>query len=483
MTGKKLMIIGAAGLFMAAAITAGCLRRGAETVVREPEAPGESTISYTPPPAPSISLDMVRKYTPLLTRMLTGKVTRVTDDVYVATGYALGNVIMIITNEGLVIIDSTESGESAREIMADFRKVTDRPVKKIIYTHFHPDHIEGTAMFFSEGVEVIATNDFLYWVNYQNVMLREHHLRSRSTQSGRISPDYAFSIPFQSPFREMQDEPVIMPNITFDKEYSFTLGGKRFELFHTWGETEDHLAVWMPGEKILFPGDLYYHSFPNLSTPMLESRPVQGWIESIDRFLTLGPEVMVPQHSWPVEGREKIKEHLTNYRDAIKYVHDKTVECINQGKTVDQAAAEIRLPERLARLPYLQEYYGRIEWSVRGIYHGYKGWYDGKGTGLHPLPPEYRSRELVALAGGADKVLARAIELQKNGEHQLCVELCDVIIAANPDDRLAHRVKAESLHHLAYAFDNLNCVGFYRSAYSMEMEAAGEVPQGGGRGD
>jgi alkyl sulfatase BDS1-like metallo-beta-lactamase superfamily hydrolase len=144
--------------------------------------------------------------------------------------------------------------------------------------------------------------------------------------------------------------------------------------------------------------------------------------------------------------------------------------------TVDEAAAEIRLPPDLAALDYLDETYGRVAWSVRGIYHGYQGWYDGYGTNLNPLPPFYSARELVNLAGGADLVLKRAIELQRKGEHQLVTQLCDAVLAANPADRMAHRIKAASLRVLAYSFKNLNSFGFYRSAHALHMQAfsAGE---------
>ena len=268
-----------------------------------------------------------------------------------------------------------------------------------------------------------------------------------------------------------------MPTITFENEYSFTLGGKRFELFHTWGETEDHLAVWIPDERALHVGDLYYKSFPNLTGILLEARPVRGWINSLTRFIEMRPDYMIPGHMKPLKGADLIQEHLGNYREAVKYVHDETVRYINQGKTVHQAVAGIKLPERLAKLSYLQEYYGRVEWSIRGIYRYYTGWYDGKGTGLNPLSPEYKAREIVALAGGADKILARAIELQKNDEHQLCAELCDIVIAANPKDKLAHTIKAYSMQYMAYGFNNLLCFSIYRSAYSMHMKAAGRVPE------
>jgi alkyl sulfatase BDS1-like metallo-beta-lactamase superfamily hydrolase len=459
----------------------GCLKPKAPRVtVREPATAAEAVIAYTPPPEPHFSAEFVTNYLPMIRQMINPKVEKVSEDVYVAMGYALGNVVMIRTDEGLVIIDGSDNVEVAGKILADFRKITPLPVRYLILTHFHPDHTGGARAFAGPGVEVIATQDFLSWINYQNELLAEHHRRSRTIQSGNAAPEYAFAVPLlgRSPVQvDRQKKPdVPAPTIVFKDSYAFTLGGKRFELFHTRGETEDHLAVWMPDEKILFPADLYYHSFPNLSTPMLEARPVQGWIDSLTRFIGLGAEIMVPQHTWPIKGAATVREHLVNYRDAVEFVHRETVRCINEGKTADEAVAEVKLPERLAKLPYLQENYGRVEWSVRGLYHGYKGWYDGRGTGLYPLPPARRDRELVALAGGANNILARAIELQKAGEHQLCLELCDVVIQANPDDRLAHRVKAESLKQLAFSIPNLNTFGFYRSAYAIEMEAAGIKP-------
>ena len=83
---------------------------------------------------------------------------------------------------------------------------------------------------------------------------------------------------------------------------------------------------------------------------------------------------------------------------------------------------------------------------------------------------------IVALAGGADKILARAIDPQKKGEHQLVCELCDVVLEANSEDKLAYIVKANSLEYLAYASGNLNMFGFYRSAASLERQAAGVKP-------
>jgi uncharacterized sulfatase len=193
-------------------------------------------------------------------------------------------------------------------------------------------------------------------------------------------------------------------------------------------------------------------------------------------MIELEPAYLIPGHTPAVVAVNEVRRVLTNYSNAIRSVYEQTVACINQGKTVEQAVRSVRLPEELAGLAYLREVYGRVDWSVRGIYRGLTGWYDGNGTGLAPLPPGHLARETVTLAGGADKILARAIELQKNGEHQLAVELCEIVIRANPEDKLSRLIKAASFENLAFTSGNLNMFGFYRSAAALARQTAGVKP-------
>ncbi len=447
-------------------------------ITREPAAPSESTLTYNPPPKPKLSLEAVRQAA-LLKQLVEPVVEKIAADIYLARGFALGNVQMVITAEGLVIIDTTESEEAAKKILAEFRKITDKPIKYIIYTHGHLDHVQGARSFLENDTRVIATADTVDLIKKDMGWLEPFHTRSRLNQAGQLAPEYALPLPFsvQSPVKLIRsNRDIVMPTITFDDKYSFSLGGKTFELYHTWGETPDHLMVWLPHENALFCGDLYYASFPNLSTPMLEPRPVAKWYESIDRMIALQPRYLIPGHTLAVIGADNIRETLTSYGKAIRYVYQETLKGINQGQSIEELAQEVKLPPELAKLSYLQEYYGKVSWSVRGIYQGLTGWYDGHGTDLSPLPPSYRARELVALAGGADKLLARAIALQKVGEHQLVCELCDVVIAANPNEKVAHLIKASSLDYLAYAASNLNTFGFYRSAAALERQRAGVKP-------
>src|SRR6516225_8453424 len=81
---------------------------------------------------------------------------RVTDRVYCATGYAISNILYVLTGKSAVVIDTTESMGAARASLEEFRKISSLPVSHIIYTHFHGDHIRGAKVFHTAETKVIG---------------------------------------------------------------------------------------------------------------------------------------------------------------------------------------------------------------------------------------------------------------------------------------------------------------------------------------
>ena len=375
---------------------------------------------------------------------------QVTDRIYSATGYALGNVLFVVTDSSVVVIDTTESPLAAQETLAALRKVTDLPVRYIIYTHFHGDHINGAAGFRQRngGPLHIIAQDLHNRELAKYQMLRAYNTRLNAVQFGAALPRKEVTL-------ELALDPrrptigYLPPTITFDKEYRFEEGGVRFELFHTIGETYDQLMVWLPDERALFPGDLYYASFPMLSSPMKQDRPVLAWAESIERMRELSPEHLVPSHTEPLHGAQQIDETLKNYAAAIRFVHDETVKCINRGLSVGETRQRVRLPEHLARLPYLAERYGRVPWSVNGIYRQYTGWYDLVPAHLNPLPSVELHRALADVFGGVEPLFLAAQRAQESGQNQLALELLTVALDADPTHVSSHLLAARVLDRLA----------------------------------
>lgn len=375
---------------------------------------------------------------------------QVTDRVYSAVGYSLGNILFVQTDNSIVVIDTSESPDAALASLAELRAITQLPISHIIYTHFHGDHINGARSFRSgdnDSVTIIAQQE------HDRELLMFQKLRPYNTRLNAIQ--FGATLPKRDATLELALDPTrpvigyLRPTEKFEEVYKFEQGGVEFELFHTQGETLDHLMVWLPKSKVLFPGDLYYASFPMLSSPMKHDRPVLQWAESLDQMRALSPEYLVPSHTRPLEGAEHIQSVLENYAAAIRHVHDETVSCINRGLTLEQARLEVKLPEHLSSLPYLAELYGKVAWSVNGIYRQYTGWYDLVPSHLNPGPVNALHVAITQAAGGVQPIYQKAQESHQNRQYQLALELLTIALGADPNHLESRRLVIQVLDELA----------------------------------
>ncbi|ETO19477.1 hypothetical protein RFI_17751 [Reticulomyxa filosa] len=166
--------------------------------------------------------------------------------------------------------------------------------------------------------------------------------------------------------------------------------GVTFEFHHAPGETIDQIFIYLPEKRVLLPADNVYRAFPNIyAIRGSPTRPAREWVKSIDsmRALSPFPRYLVPHHTQPVYGEEAIYDVLTSYRDGIAFVHDQTIRFVNLGYVPDDIVVLVRqsMPERLLSHPFLQEFYGTIDWSVRAIFQAYLGWFSGDPVDLYPL--------------------------------------------------------------------------------------------------
>jgi alkyl sulfatase BDS1-like metallo-beta-lactamase superfamily hydrolase len=163
---------------------------------------------------------------------------------------------------------------------------------------------------------------------------------------------------------------------------------------------------------------------------------------------TLGAEYLVPHHTRPLTGADNIYETLTNYRDAIQFVHDQTIRLMNQGLSPLEIVERVKLPAHLARQPYLHEYYGTVPWSVRAIFDGYLGWFGGNATDLFPLSPDERAKRFVDLAGSEQNLVEHANQAVAKKDYQWALELSDQLLRINPESEVVRKLKAEALRSL-----------------------------------
>jgi alkyl sulfatase BDS1-like metallo-beta-lactamase superfamily hydrolase len=170
---------------------------------------------------------------------------------------------------------------------------------------------------------------------------------------------------------------------------------------------------------------------------------------------------LVPCHTRPIVGAKKIQEILTHYRDAIQYVHDQSIRGINAGLTPDELAEQIKLPPHLAEAPYLQPFYGNVSWSVRSMFTGNLGWFDGDAATLQPLTRREQARLVARLAGGEKELVRHAKELLGKKEFQAALELTGHLIQLNPGHAEAKDIRIKALSALGEREENPNARHYY----------------------
>jgi glyoxylase-like metal-dependent hydrolase (beta-lactamase superfamily II) len=237
-----------------------------------------------------------------------------TDNVYIYR-YMGHQSMFVVTPKGVIATDpiARYRPEAATTYLAEIKKVTDQPVKYVIYSHAHYDHIAGAKPFKDQGARIVA---------HKNAKTRFEALK----KAGALL------------------DSVVMPDETVDTKKTITLGGTTLELHYVGrNHSDSSLVMRLPKEKLIFVVDfipiegVQFRNIPDNGSPL-------EYEESIKKVVAMDWERMIPGH--PMAGgrlgtKQDAQDHLAYMQDLSAAVK----KAASEGKCIDNAMAEIKLPK------------------------------------------------------------------------------------------------------------------------------------------
>ncbi len=382
----------------------------------------------------------------------TGAVEEIAPDVLFV--HAFANVCVLRTGGGLVLVD-TGNYRARDRTFATVRAWDAGPVAAAVYTHGHVDHACGLPPFLDEARARGWARPRI--VGHRDIARRFDRYRAMAPWNGLINARQ-FSIPPSWPTA------YDYPETTYDDTFTLEIAEAALELTHTRGETDDHTWLWWPARRMLFSGDLFFWVAPNAGNPQKVQRYAAEWAVALRAMAARGAEILVPGHGVPVIGGARVRQALEDTAEWLETLERETVARMNAGASLEQIVAEVRPPGHLVDRPYLQPVYDEPEFVVRNVWRLCGGWWDGVPSHLKPASEAALGREVAALAGGVDALVARAKALAASGDLVLAAHVADWAVAAAPDDRAAHSIRAEIYDARANASTALMTRGIFAAA-------------------
>lgn len=423
-----------------------------------------------------------------------GGLFKVVDRLYQVRGQDLSNLTIIEGDTGLILMDPLISPETARAALELYFE--HRPRKEVvamIHSHSHIDHYGGVKGVIDEAdvkagrVRVIAPVGFLEAAVSENVMAGTAMSRRAMYHTGLLlEPGPKGHVGVGLGITASVGKATLIPpteEIT-ETGQKLEIDGLTFEFLlapDTEAPAEMHWFVEELGA--LTAAENCCHTLHNTYTLRgAPTRDPQAWSqylnETIDRWGHRA-EVLYAMHHWPVWGTDEVLRMLRNGRDAYRFINDQTLRLANHGYTPVEIAEMIEFPPELAREWSLRGYYGTVNHNVKATYVKYLGWFDGNPANLHTLPPEEASKRYVELMGGAGKVLAAARKAFEEGEYRWVAEVVNKVVFADPQNKEARELQADTLEQMGYQAESGSWRGHYLTGAQELRHGTPSIPLAG----
>ena len=237
---------------------------------------------------------------------------KVADDVWFVQGEAalgsvanrnfISNAGFVITDDGVVVIDALGSAPLAQELIESIRRLTTQPIRYVIVTHYHADHIYGLQAFKAAGAAILAQRDGREYLNSDTAQRRLEASRQQL-----------------APWIDESTRPVGADRWLDAEETRLQVGSFEFVIRHVGpAHTPEDLVVFVPKAGVLFAGDLVFRG----RIPFVGQADSQNWIASLARLIALRPRLMVPGHGpasdMPMADLQLTRDYLVHLRKSMR---------------------------------------------------------------------------------------------------------------------------------------------------------------------
>jgi glyoxylase-like metal-dependent hydrolase (beta-lactamase superfamily II) len=235
------------------------------------------------------------------------------------TGKSDGNAGFVIGDDGILVVDTFEDPAPAKDLLAEIRKISNLPIRFVVNTHYHIDHVNGNDVFAAAGAVIVAHRNVRAWIRTENMK---------------------FFGPNPTAEQKARVESITLPTVVHDGAVDLYLGSRRVTVRFYPGHTGGDSVVSIPDAHVVFCGDLLWKehipNFVDANTP--------AWIKTLDAFsVDYGVNTWVPGHGGPATA-----EDIATFRKYIVDVRTWVANARAEGKSGDALVKSV-LPEVRAK--------------------------------------------------------------------------------------------------------------------------------------
>jgi len=283
-----------------------------------------------------------------------GELTKLADGVFVSVvnpdGNAVSNAGVVVLNHGVLVFDTHFTPEAGQALLGKIQAVTPKPVRYLVNSHFHPDHTHGNQAF-SKAQQVIAGSNGRRDILQKDIPALARTIAAVQAQIDRMRKDAAAqqslsgreTLLRQANARRESLEPllrlrIVVPTVTFDDTLSIQDGPREVRLLAPGiGHTDGDVILYLPGEKVVFTGDLFF----NAAFPSTQDASLLEWMKTLREVIKLNAEKFVPGHGSP--GTRKDVQDFLGYLEDLKAIVEPAVA---RGDSLEQLIRDTAIPAK-----------------------------------------------------------------------------------------------------------------------------------------